>query len=326
MAEQEKSIILNGLEEHLCTNDQPVSQVSSIGPVPSGQDAVPSSKEMQLESQVGEIRQLPSESGTLPANTEVRKSYNILVTGTTGSGKSTLITGISGKTANNDHHTELGHTDTTDVVPVICNFEKHIAITLWDTPGLFSGSTNCKRDLKQVAKKCTRRDCVIFCIECTNARLISGNYSPALLSIRALTEYFGTAFWTNAIFALTFADNLEYQRPAWKKLTIKEKQEKFAEEITEWKSFISKNLASYARIPQETVDTVSVIPVGHFTTPMLLNGKNWITTMQEEALKAADKAADMADKSNEKTQCCAVWCSLCGCLSRVQPDDDYKQL
>ena len=262
MAKQEQSVVSSGLEQSCTSGHEPVFY---------------------------NVIFVPSDDLPLSA------PCNILVTGVTGCGKSTLIAGISGETASSDHQTELGHADTTEILPVTCDFEEHII--LWDTPGLLSGSRNPKRNLKQMGKKCQHRDFVIYCMKCTDARLISGNDNSAILSIRTLTEHFGTAFWTNAIFALTFANNLEYYRPAWKNLSTIEKEKKFVEEIREWESFIRKNLAGYAGVPQDIVGSVSVIPVGHYAAPTLMNRQNWIETTQESL---CDKARTLSQGSSGK--------------------------
>ena len=220
-------------------------------------------------------------------------SYNILVTGVTGYGKSDLITGLSGETANTAVPTpsSLEGVHTKEITPISCVLGENVNATFWDTPGLLGGEglqrdavTDPKELLTQIAEKCACRDMVVHCMRCTDCRQVSGNDNSGMLSIGILTKQFGVGFWTSAIFALTFANSLEDYRLAWRNLTDSEKQEKFRQEMDQWESFIRSNLTKYAGVPRDIVKTVSVVPVGHYMNPFLLNGQNWIEVLKNECI------------------------------------------
>ena len=214
-----------------------------------------------------EDQQVPKPSG-----------YNILVTGVTGHGKSSLVAGISGETYTQGDRIE--NSDTDKVAPISCTIGEGTTVTFWDTPGLLSGPKNQKEILKEMAEKCPCRDFVLHCIKCTDARLVSNNTNPVIQAMRILTRYFKKSFWRNAVIVLTFADCLEVQHPRWGVITKDEKQKAFKEELEEWKRFVMNGLCKNASVPHSVVETVSVIPVGYSTSPLLLNGENWVENLK----------------------------------------------
>ena len=254
--------------------------------------------------------------------------YHILVTGVTGYGKSTLVAGISGQTTSvsaGNSSTELVGVNTKEITPVQCVLGDNVTATLWDTPGLLSGAEDPEHLLKQIKR--VRHDLVIHCMRCTDARLMSGSDNSGMLSVCILTEQFGAAFWTNAIFALTFANNLEGYRPTWTNMTTDEKESAFGNEVELWESFIRKNLTEYAKVPESIIKTVSVIPVGHYSAPVLIDGQNWIDNLKSlcnEALRLPRGASDVGDSDyshRELTQARRSPRRLLCCRKRALSDD-----
>ena len=105
------------------------------------------------------------------------KSVSILVTGKTGSGKSTPIKGILGLNVEGVRQAEEGH----DLDPCTATVETYhankdkIAATVWDSPGLQDGRKNEREYLKQMKEKCYKRDLTIYCIKISDTRLVRGN-------------------------------------------------------------------------------------------------------------------------------------------------------
>ena len=285
MAEGESNIVSSGLDEHASSEENPVSQsCNTFSQVPSEPNAVAQSAEIQPVSRSYDIAcQVPSKLNDVTTNAEIQpvsQSCNILVTGVTGCGKSALIAGLSGETTSSGYHSVLGGVNTTEVLPISCDFGEGFTATLWDTPGLLDGSKNPRENLKQIAKKCRQRTYIIHCLKVIDCRLISGKDHPGMLSIRILTKHFKKSFWRHAIFALTFANCVEEYRPLWRDLTDEEKRQEFNKEIEQWESFIKDNLIKYARIPDDIVNTIAVIPVGHNASDSLLDGQNWIEKLK----------------------------------------------
>ena len=231
------------------------------------------------------------------------QSHNILVTGVTGYGKSVLIAGLSGNSAD-PTSSSLKGVDTKEMTPVECVLGDSVTATLWDTPGLLNGAEDSEQLLKKMAEKYVHGATVIHCMRCTDTRLIKGNDNSGMLSVEILTKHFGVTFWKNAIFALTFANIIEEYRPAWRNLTDSEKQEKFRQEIDQWKSFIEYNLIEYARVPPAIVETVSIVPVGHYTSPLLLDEQNWVEVLKHECIERLSQSVSKKVSSYRKKIIC----------------------
>ena len=118
-----------------------------------------------------------------------------------------------------------------------------------------------------------------------------------MLSVRILAKHCGEALWKNAIFVLTFANSLDDYRLAWRNLTDSEKQEKFRQEIDQWESFIRSNLTEYAGVPPSIVKTVSIVPVGHYTSPLLLDKQNWVEALKHECIQKLSQSASKESSS-----------------------------
>ena len=120
------------------------------------------------------------------------------MTGVTGTGKSTLIDGLTGNCRpKRPEHAGICDVDTTEVTPIKYQY-KTIEFTLWDTPGRFKKSA-----LKKLRKCPITRGLVVHCIKSTDTRFAYDDQSCGR-AMRKLTTYFGSRYWENAIIALTF--------------------------------------------------------------------------------------------------------------------------
>ena len=194
----------------------------------------------------------------------------ILVTGRTGVGKSTLINGLVGKKV-----AEEGHglcPKTMSVTKYSVNTKDGFEIVVWDSPGLQDGTENEEAYLAEMKKKCSNVDIVIYCLK-MSIRSALGENQKDFSAIQKLTGTFGAEWWKHAIFVLTFANAIEAQLKTRYRLEIVIK-EKFEAQTKEWKVRIHAALSS-AGVPQEVASKVPVEPAGHIKKPHLPGLQYW---------------------------------------------------
>ena len=242
------------------------------------------------------IRIMASDPQPLPSNDD---SFNIMVTGITGSGKTTLISGITGVEGNQTNYGGIAKVDTTEVAPSTCTLQRDITATFWDTPGLQGGSEMRRIGLSQMKEKCPQPDVIIFCIKCVDTRFVVGSENPNVRAMKTLTKHFGKTFWKDAIVTLTFANSFEHHRLNWRGQDTEQKQESFKKEMEEWQECV-KYCLSTVGVPQKIVETVTIIPVGYSTDPMLLNGDNWVPKLKALCVNRLHNRTKIPEGGNTK--------------------------
>ena len=128
---------------------------------------------------------------------EQSKSVNIIVTGKTGVGKSTLINSLVGKQVTNEGDTLAP--ETMEVISHIANVSG-VDVAIWDTPGLQDGTENENKYIDDMVTKCSDYDLVIYCTSMTESRF---GVSDDIKAISVLTKSFGESLWKHAVFVLT---------------------------------------------------------------------------------------------------------------------------
>ena len=140
------------------------------------------------------------------------KALTILITGKTGSGKSSLINGLVGKIVTVEGE-EL--TAATQHVSGYGFCVRDVKFLVVDSPGLQDLEQDDTETLdtikRELVKVSSSFDLVIYCIDMTNKR-VDGSERRAIIH---LTECFGERVWENAVFTLTFANKVE-QPPGYK--------------------------------------------------------------------------------------------------------------
>ena len=201
------------------------------------------------------------------------KSLRILVTGKTGVGKSALVNNIVGKDIAKEGH---GLDPQTSEVTKYSTVIQDVNVIIYDSPGLQDGTENEKQYLRDLEEKCEKVDLVLYCTEMNASRITSGDVA----AIKKFSTVFGgSQFWTNALFVLTFANELRVRRKTSKSLN-----EFFEERLVEWTAKLREVLYDVG-IEKEIADKVPVVPAGFHDNPSLPGGREyWLGDLWSECL------------------------------------------
>ncbi len=209
-------------------------------------------------------------------------SVNILLTGKTGTGKSTLVNSIVGAVK-----AHVGHSlnaDTQDVKSFKVEING-VKIKVWDSPGLQDGTGNEKDYLEDMKRRCNNYDLVLYCTSMRDARF-GGDDRKAM---EKLTEAFGENFWKHVMVVITFANEYSAKPP---RPTYAEKCKQFEEIIPR---FLKEDLKNAARV----AEAVPVVPAGCIiagepTSRQLPNCQDWLSALWYVAILRMKEGAQPA--------------------------------
>ena len=236
-------------------------------------------------------------------------SASILVTGKTGTGKSSLINGMVGKCVAKEGDTlDRG---TTAVTQYTVRYEGGVTITVWDSPGLQDGLEKEGEYIEDMQSKgCANSDLVFYCTKMNETRLSHDDTE----AIRKLTKGLGKSFWKNALFVMTFANNT---RPPpsldFQSLNDQEKDKKvlefFDKRLKEWEDKLRETVKSMG-VGADVAANIPVVAAGYDADPSLPGCDNWlsdlwltsITRMKESSQAALLRANKGRIKRRDQTK------------------------
>ena len=177
-------------------------------------------------------------------------SLSIMVTGRTGSGKTSLINGLVGEKVGIEGK-EL--TPETRNVMTVKEELNGVLVTIWDTPGLQDGTSHEQEYLHDMKTKCKGADLNIYCISIANVRFDESD----LRAIQLFTSTFGVSFWNRTVFVLTFANQAILNCPVGVDVGTW-----IDSKVEEWKKVFLVELSKHG-VPEVVKRRMVFIPAGY---------------------------------------------------------------
>ena len=173
-----------------------------------------------------------------------------MITGKTGSGKTSLINGLIGKKVGEEGD-ELDR-KTVHVEPKELTCEGTL-VKIWDTPGLQDDTKDEDRYLQEMKENCSDCDLYIYCLSMKQTRFDTSE----IQTIQKLTETFGKDFWAKVLFVLTFANEMEASFSEGSDV-----ERLFTDKIKAWHTKLVHRLKECG-VKKEVADNIQVIPAGY---------------------------------------------------------------
>ena len=184
-----------------------------------------------------------------------------MITGKTGSGKSSLINGLVGKKVSEEGDDLDRMTATVEPKELTC---EGTLVKIWDTPGLQDGTDEEDRYLKEMKENCSNCNLYIYCLNMTQTRFEASQ----IRAIQKLTETFGKIFWAKVLFVLTYANQVTASCPLGS-----DEETFFKEKMEAWRAKLAHRLKECG-VKEEVAGKIEVIPAG-YSKPLKGHSNPW---------------------------------------------------
>ena len=216
---------------------------------------------------------------SLPAQ---KTSIAVLTIGASGTGKSALINGLIGAEVAKEGNDTL-YSETRKLTCYKAR-KKDTDIAIWDSPGMevANESAELEKLATDIQENVREVDLILFCTSMTSARFRQGDHQ----NVRIITNAFGDSIWKNAVFVLTFANQV--QPPPSRKGTPP--TEYFEERLRDWKSEIQAALLR-SGVSDTLAKSVKIVPAGYYDERSLPGRNNWLSDFWHTCLEGTKEGA-----------------------------------
>ena len=230
--------------------------------------------------------------------------FKVLITGRTGTGKTTLIKGLKENYVPSEDNLLPS---TKNVKEYVYEFDK-INFHLFDTPGFRdatskNAASNDYKYLNDMVEKNEEPDLILFVIKMDNARFSQEDTN----AIEKISHAFGWKSWKNAMFLLSFANKVS--KPGVK-VDSRENQVYYQKRQADLSIHITKTLRDN-KVPDAVANSIPVIPVGLVNQPHIPSSgskESWIDVFWSEVFQVLKSR-----KQNEEVHTFTTIKDSCNC-------------
>ena len=220
---------------------------------------------------------------------QTHRGIIIVITGRSGTGKSTLITNMLGLSGNDAPQSEHSPKPVTSEVKVHKAEIHGVMVHIIDMPGLAAASEKKEKELLKELERVTgkKADVLLYCVSLVPGSKIDNTDKKIIVM---LTKAFGVALWKKAVLVLTFANVAKSisSRP------VSELVGTYAEAFQEMMH--STSLTSFrvepSLNPDHTCDrdatTIAALPAGKCCDEIIIEGARWDDNIYLEVLKKCE--------------------------------------
>ena len=205
----------------------------------------------------------------------------VFIAGKLGTGKSSLVSTITGRkvAVEGSLTTSIIYLDG-QILTTEKTQAKFIDITAWDAPGFGDAFGNDEAIFQKIQEKCTSADLLLYCLD-MRQRLSKDDVN----AITQLTKDLGADIWKNAVFVLTFANQVQPPPESGE-----ERCKFFKEKFHTWKDAIIQLLQRKLSVPENIIKDIAIIPTGyHQENPP--DQTDWLTCFWVEAFRKVKECA-----------------------------------